>query len=82
MGLTYFFEKPPDYDKAVAELQRVSRANPKHERSLQFLVQVFVKQNKPADAEKALNQLKAINANSTAIAELASQIAAARGGAK
>ncbi len=82
MGLTYFFQKPPDYDKAASELQRVSRANSKHERSLQFLVQVYVKQNKPADAEKALNQLKTINAVNPAISDLNSQVAAAKGGAK
>jgi len=82
LGLTYFVQKPPDYDKAAAELLRVSRGNPKHERSLQFLVQIYVKQNKPADAEKTLNQLKSINPSNPAIADLTQQVAAAKGGAK
>ena len=81
LGLTYFLQEPPAYDKAAAQLQKVSDANPKHERSLQFLVQVFVKQNKLPDAEKALAKLKAINPANDAIPDLTSQISAAKGGA-
>ncbi len=77
LGLTYFLQKPSDLDKAATELQKVISANPKHERSLQFLVQVFIKQNRIADAERALNQLKGINANNPAIPDLNSQLTGA-----
>ena len=80
LGITYFLQKPPAYDKAVAELKKVSETNPKHERSLQFLVQTFIKQNKLPDAEKTLVKLKSINPGSPAITELTSQISAARSG--
>ncbi|MEO6656008.1 MAG: tetratricopeptide repeat protein [Pyrinomonadaceae bacterium] len=80
LGLTYFLQDPPIYDKAAAELQRVSDANPNHQRSLQFLVQVLVKQNKLAEAEKALAKLTAINPANSAVAELTSQISAAKSG--
>ena len=80
LGLTYFLQNPPAYDKAAAELQKVSDANPKHERSLQFLVQIYVKQNRITDAEKALAKLKSINPGNPAIAELTSQITAVRNG--
>ena len=82
LGLTYFLQNPPEHDKAAAQLQKVSDANPKHERSLQFLVQVFVKQNKIPDAEKALAKLKTIDPNNDAIPDLTSQISAARSGVK
>lgn len=78
LGITYFLQKPPAYDKAVTELTKVSASNPKHERSLQFLTQTYMKQNKLADAEKTLVKLKSINPGNPAITELASQISAAR----
>jgi tetratricopeptide (TPR) repeat protein len=81
-GLSYFIQEPPSYDKATAELQKVAAANPKHERSLQFLVRVFIKQNRLPDAEKALQKLQAINPSNDAIPELQSQLSAARGEAK
>lgn len=80
LGLTWFLQDPPSYDKASTALQKVSDANPKHERSLQFLVQSYVKQNKMADAEKALAKLKSINPANTSIAELSSEITAAQNG--
>lgn len=79
-GLTYFLQEPPAYDKAVAELTKVSTANPRHERSLQFLVQTFVKQGKLEDADKSLAKIKAINPSNPAIAELTTQISSAQGG--
>lgn len=82
LGLTYFLQEPPDYEKAVAELQKASRSNPKHERSLQFLTKTYTKQNKLTDAEKSLAQLKAINPTNPAIAELSSQISAAQNGVR
>lgn len=79
-GLTFFLQEPPAYDKAVTELTKVSAANPKHERSLQFLVQTFVKQGKLADAEKALAKIRDINPSNPAIAELTTQISSAQAG--
>lgn len=80
-GLTYFLQEPPAYDKAVTALTRVSDANPDHERSLQFLVQIYVKLGKLTDAERALARIKALNPSNASIAELTSQISNARGGA-
>lgn len=81
-GLTYFLQNPPAYDKAATELQKVADANPKHERSLQFLVQTYVKQNKTAEAEKAFAKLKSINPNNSAIQELNTLIASQTGTVK
>ncbi len=79
-GLTYFLQEPPAYDKAAAELQKVADQNPRHERSLQFLVQTFIKQNKLAEAEKTLARLKGINPNNPAIADISAKIATAQSG--
>src|SRR5439155_18455385 len=80
LGLTYFLRDPPDYDSAIAELQKARHSNPKHERSLQFLVQIYAKQNKLTDAAKALAELKSLNPANPSIGELSSQLSAAQTG--
>ncbi|MBK8467179.1 MAG: tetratricopeptide repeat protein [Chloracidobacterium sp.] len=80
LGLTYFLQEPPSYDKAAAQLQKVIDANPKHTRSLQFIVRVLIKQNKLPEAEKALEKLRSIDPNYNVIPELTSELSAARGG--
>lgn len=80
LGLTYFLQEPPELDKAIAELQKVQDANPKHGRSLQFLVQIYVKQGKFDDADKALAKLRSIDPSDPSIAELTTQLSNARNG--
>lgn len=82
LGISYYVQEPADLDKAAAELERVSKSNPKHERSLQFLVQVYAKQKKVAQAEAAFAKLKAINPSSSALSELSTMISSAGGTAK
>jgi tetratricopeptide (TPR) repeat protein len=79
-GITYFLQQPPALDKAAAELQKVSAMNPNHGRSLQFLVQTLIKQNKLPDAERALARLKSIDSANPAITDLTSKLSAAQAG--
>jgi tetratricopeptide (TPR) repeat protein len=74
-GLTYFLQNPPEYDKAVAEFQKSLQINPKHEKSLQFMVQALLKQGKTQEAENYLAKLKEINPNTPNLAEVQAQIA-------
>ena len=80
LGISYFVQPTPDLAKAAAELQKVADANPSHDRSMQFLVEVYVKQNKIADAERTLARIRVINPSNPAIADLASMIADSKGG--
>lgn len=79
-GLTYFLQQPPAYDKAVAELQQVIGANPKHDRAMQFLVQTYVKQGKITEADKMIAKIIELNPTNPAITDLRSQISAAKSG--
>jgi tetratricopeptide (TPR) repeat protein len=81
LGISYFVQEPPDYDKAAAELQKVPDTTEKGSRALQFLVQIFVKQNKLPEAEKTLAKLKTIDPKNDAIPELATLISDAHAGA-
>lgn len=82
VGISYFVQEPPDYDKTIAELQKVITANPKHDRAMQFLVQAYARQGKVDDAEKMLAKIIEINPANPAIAELRTDIAAGKSGAK
>jgi tetratricopeptide (TPR) repeat protein len=80
LGISYFVADRPDLSKAAAELEKVAAANPRHDRSMQFLVQVYIKQNRLDDADKALAKLKEISPGNPALAELATQLNAAKSG--
>ncbi|MCC6330119.1 MAG: tetratricopeptide repeat protein [Acidobacteria bacterium] len=75
LALTYYLQTPPDLDAAIKEFEQGLAINPKHERSLQFLTQTYVKKNEIQKAGQTLDRLKAVNPSSSAIAELTNMIA-------
>ncbi len=82
LGISYFVQEPPAYDKAIAELQQVLAANPKQDRAMQFLVQTYAKQGKIPDAEKALAKIVELNSSNPAITDLRLLISNAKSGVK
>jgi tetratricopeptide (TPR) repeat protein len=75
LGLTYFLLTPPDYKGAVDEFQKALDKNPKHEKTLQFMVQALIKQNKSSEASEVLERLRAVNPQNESIGELTSMLA-------
>lgn len=73
-GLTFFLENPPDNEKAIAEFQKSLKENPKHEKTLQFLIQAYLKNGKRTEAEDYLAQLKQINPNAPSLSEIETQM--------
>jgi tetratricopeptide (TPR) repeat protein len=73
-GLTFFLENPPKNEQAIAEFQKSLAENPKHERSLQFLIQAYLKTGKKAEAENYLARLKQINPNAPSLSEIETQV--------
>lgn len=80
VGISYFVQEPPDYDKAVSELQAVIAANPKQSRAMQFLIQTYLKQGKVPEAEKTLAKIVDLNPADPAIADLRKMISEAKSG--
>lgn len=80
IGISYFVQEPADYEKAVAELQKVVNSDGTHDRSMQFLVQAYAKLGKTAEAEKVLAKLIDLNPSNPAITELRSAISDAKAG--
>ena len=73
-GLTYFLHDPPDMDSAVMEFRKALEVDPRHIKTLQFVTQALVKQNKPGAAEEYLERLKKADPSDASIKELAALI--------
>lgn len=73
-GISFYIAVPPDYERALVELQKALQTNPKHERALLFMAQTLMKQNKEAEAEKYLARLKEVNPQTPTMAELKTQM--------
>lgn len=69
-GLTFFLENPPNNERAIAEFQKSLAENPKYEKTLQFLIQAFLKTGKKGEAENYLARLKQINPNAPSLSEI------------
>jgi predicted Zn-dependent protease len=78
LGLTYFLIDPPDDEKAVAEFQRSLKSDPKHEKTLDFIIQALIRLNRVRDAENYLSQLRAVDPSSESITGLTAKIEEAR----
>ena len=78
LGLTYFLLTPPDLDGAVGEFKKALEKNPKHEKTLQFMVQTLIKQNKSSEASDYLERLRAVNPKNESIGELTSLLSSSK----
>lgn len=72
LGLTYFLQDPPDHNGAVIEFERSLAINPKHEKTLGFIVISLRNQNK--DFSKYAEQLRSVNPNNPSLKEIAGTI--------
>lgn len=74
LGLTYFLENPPQNENAIAEFQKSLKENPQHEKTLQFLIQAYLKTGRKTEADISLAELKKINPNAPTISEIEKQL--------
>lgn len=75
LGLTYLMEKPADEKSAVAAFEKSLKTDPKHEKTLQNMIQAQIGIGNLTAAEQFLNRLKEVNPNNEAISELTTQLA-------
>lgn len=75
LALTYFLQTNPENEKAVTEFQKSLAINPKHEKTLTFLTQTYIKLNKFGEAEKTLATLREVKPNTPSLAEFQTQLA-------
>jgi tetratricopeptide (TPR) repeat protein len=56
-GLTFMFRETPDYDRAIAEFNKVLATDPKHEQALQNLTVAYTKKGDAVRAKASLDKL-------------------------
>ena len=74
LGLTYFLSDPPDMAKAEGDFKRSLAIDPRHEKSLVFLVQALAKQQKQDEARQYLAKLRSANPQNDAISGLTAMV--------
>jgi tetratricopeptide (TPR) repeat protein len=79
LGLTYFLANPPQLEKAIGEFKTSLGINPKHEKTLQFITQSYIKAGNTPEAEIYLARLKEINPQTPNLEMFQTQMAAEAG---
>jgi tetratricopeptide (TPR) repeat protein len=75
LGLTYYFGKPSDPQKAIAEYRKSLAVDPKHEATLQNLAAALIVTGNHAEAEKRIAELQTVNPENAALSDLRAQLA-------
>ncbi len=75
LGLTYYFAKPSEPQRAIVEYRRSLELNAKHEATLQNLAAALIATGNHAEAQKRIDDLQAVNASNPALPDLRAQLA-------
>ncbi len=76
LGLTYVFREPVDYDKAIAEFNKVLEIDPDHIQTLQNLTVAYTKKGDAPKAGATLAKLETADPKNVAITRLRTDIEA------
>lgn len=82
LGLTYFFDRPPDAARAVREYRKALEIDPRHEMPLQSLVAALAESGDFAEAEKRLRELEGVNPSNPELSNLRAQLEQKRNASK
>ena len=74
LGRIYFLSTPPNYKKALKEYKEALKINPKHEKSLQSIIQVLIKLKRKEKAAAYLQTLKKISPQNLSAGEFERQL--------
>lgn len=74
MGLTFLFRDPPNYDRAIAEFNRVLGTDPAHVQALQNLTVAYTKKSDKASASATLARLEQADGANEAIPKLRTEL--------
>ena len=74
LGLTYVLREPPEYEKAIAEFNKVLAADPNHVQTLQNLTVAYTKKGDAANATATLAKLQTADPQNAVVARLKTDI--------
>ncbi len=75
LGLTFAFRDPPNYDRAIKELNRSLETDPNHVQTLQNLTFAYIKKDDAAKASSTIAKLETVDPKNPAIPKLKDEIA-------
>lgn len=78
LGLTYYFAKPSEPQRAIAEYRKSLTLDPRHELTLQNLATALITVGNQEEAEKRIAELQNINPSNPALSSLRAQLAQSR----
>lgn len=82
LGLSYFYDRPSDPERAIEQYRRSLRINPRHEATLQNLAAALISINSFSEAEEVLQRLQSVNSTNAALTDLRAQLAQSRNAAQ
>jgi tetratricopeptide (TPR) repeat protein len=82
LGMTYYFGRPSDPERAIREYRKTLAAAPKHEMALQSLASALIATGAIDEAQKRIEELQAVNSANSALSNLRAQLAQTRNAAK
>ena len=74
LGLTYFYDRPPDARRAIREFRRALQDDPRHEMPLQSLAAALIEAGELEEAERRLGELETVNKLNQELANLRAQL--------
>lgn len=81
-GMTYFYDKPPDAQRAIKEYRRALQTDPHNEIPLQNLADALIETGNLDEAEKRLNELQQANAGNQELPRLRARLEQKRNASK
>lgn len=78
LGQTYYFGKPPDAQRAIAEYRKSLAIDPRHEPALQNLASALITTGRSEEAQKRIDELQKLNPSNPALPNLRAQLAQSR----
>jgi tetratricopeptide (TPR) repeat protein len=82
LGMTYYFGRPSDPERAIREYRKTLAAAPKHEMALQSLASALIATGAIDEAQKRIEELQTVNSANAALSNLRAQLAQTRNAAK
>jgi tetratricopeptide (TPR) repeat protein len=82
LGLTYFYDRPPDAPRAIREFRRALAQEPRNEMPLQSLAAALIETGELAEAERRLDELESVNKSNSELANLRAQLEQKKNAAK
>jgi tetratricopeptide (TPR) repeat protein len=82
LGRTFFFDKPPNPQRAIGEYRRALQSDPRQELALQSLAAALIETGGLEEAARRLDELEKVNPSNTELSGLRAQLEQKRNAAK